>query len=111
MLRALWIVLSCLALGQALAQALHLPMPPSILGLLLLFAALQMGWVEEADIKPLADTLLNHLMLLLVPPCVAVMNYFDLLREYALAIIIASIVSTLFLLWFSAWLYRRVRTW
>ena len=45
-IRALLVVLGCLALGEATVWILGLKLPGSIVGMALLFAALQAGWVK-----------------------------------------------------------------
>ena len=45
-IRALLVVLGCLALGEATVWILGLKLPGSIVGMGLLFAALQAGWVK-----------------------------------------------------------------
>ena len=45
-IRALLVVLGCLALGEATVWILGLKLPGSIVGMGLLFVALQAGWVK-----------------------------------------------------------------
>ena len=54
-IRALLVVLGCLALGEATVWILGLKLPGSIVGMALLFAALQAGWVKLSWVGELAD--------------------------------------------------------
>ena len=94
MIRAFFIVFACLALGELVVKLLGLRLPPSIIGLLTLFLLLHSGVVREEWIKPLADFLMQYMLLLLVPPCVAVMNYYGLIAKDFWAILGASVLST-----------------
>ncbi len=57
-IRALLVVLGCLALGEATVWILGLKLPGSIVGMALLFAALQAGWVKLSWVGELADILM-----------------------------------------------------
>ena len=60
-IRALLVVLGCLALGEATVWILGLKLPGSIVGMALLFAALQAGWVKLSWVGELADILMANL--------------------------------------------------
>lgn len=98
MIRALCIVFGCLAAGQALVQWLDLRFPASIVGMGILFALLQAGWVKAAWLQKITDVLMQNLSLFLVPPCVAVMDYLPLIRNDFWPIFWASLGSTVLVL-------------
>ena len=50
-LKAIMIVFGCLFLGQVIVGLFDLPLPPSVVGLILLFLALQVGIVKLATIE------------------------------------------------------------
>jgi holin-like protein len=83
-----------LAAGTLIADGARLPVPGSVLGMVLLTAALQLRWIRLAWVRPAADLLLRHMGLLFVPPGVAVMVYADLIRAEWLPILAGSIAST-----------------
>ena len=62
-IRALLVVLGCLTLGEAAVWILGLKLPGSIVGMGLLFAALQAGWVKLSWVEELADILMANLTL------------------------------------------------
>ena len=55
-IRALLVVLGCLTLGEAAVWILGLKLPGSIVGMGLLFAALQAGWVKLSWVEDLDGT-------------------------------------------------------
>jgi holin-like protein len=61
-----WIV-GFWALGESLGRFLHLPIPGSVLGMLLLYLCLRMGWLKVSRIESGARGLLSVLALLFVP--------------------------------------------
>jgi holin-like protein len=91
---AFTLLLVFLAAGEAVAWALGLPVPGSVLGMVLLTGALRAGLVGVERVRPAADPLLRHMGLLFVPPGVAVMVHFDLIRAQWPAIVAGSVVGT-----------------
>ncbi|GAA5502488.1 holin-like protein CidA [Deinococcus xinjiangensis] len=71
----LGILVGFAALGMALTTWLHLPLPASVVGLALLWAALSLGWVRLHWLEEAADGLLGVLGLLFVPATVGFIDY------------------------------------
>lgn len=93
-IRALSIIFGFLALGEAVVYFTQLKFPGSIFGMFFLFGALQAGWVKASWLMQLVDVLMGNLALFLVPPCVAVMSYLDLIAKDFWSIALATLVST-----------------
>ena len=108
-IRALLVVLGCLTLGEAAVWILGLKLPGSIVGMGLLFAALQAGWVKLSWVEELADILMANLTLFLVPPCVAVISYVDVIANDWFSILTATIVSTVCVLLVTGKVHEWVR--
>ncbi len=106
------ILFGFLGLGEALSAATGLPIPGSVLGMLLLTAGLLSGVVREEWVARMADGLLDHLGLLFVPPGVGVMLHFDLIGREWLPMVVTVLASTAAVLavtgWITAALVRRV---
>lgn len=108
-IRALSIVFGFLALGEIVVYVTKIPFPASVLGLFGLFFALQLGWVKVAWLRQLTDTLMGNLSLFLVPPCVAIMNYLDVVQRDFLPIVISSVLSTCVVLYVTGKTYEWLR--
>ena len=89
MIRAVGILLGFLTAGECIVFFTGLKLPGSIIGMGLLFAALQAGW---------GNVLMTNLSLFLVPACVAVISYLDLIRKDWLSITVATLASTFLVL-------------
>jgi holin-like protein len=87
-----------LAAGTLVADGARVPVPGSVLGMVMLTGALQLRWIRLAWVRPAADLLLRHMGLLFVPPGVAVMVHTELIRAEWLPIVAGSIVSTVVVL-------------
>lgn len=79
--------------GEALVRLTGVPVPGSVVGMVLLAVALRRGWVHFGVARPAADVLLKNLALFFVPPGVGLMLFFDLVRAEWLAILAANVVG------------------
>lgn len=89
-------------LGGVIVKALQLPLPGSIIGLLILLALLHMKIVPKQLIADGAGFLLPILTLLFIPATVGVINYPELLSWYGVSLLIITIISTVFTIGFTA---------
>lgn len=94
LLRSLFLLLLYLGAGNLLAALGGLPVPGSVLGMVLLAASLRLGVVRVAHVTEGASLLLRHMALFFVPPGVGVVLYFDLLRREWLAVAAGSVAGT-----------------
>lgn len=91
------------ALGEGVAALLPwAPLPGSLWGMLLAFAALEAGWLPEARIRRAASTLVRLLGLLFVPVGVGVVAYGELFARHAAAIAVAIVAGSIVTLLASA---------
>ncbi len=84
-----------LALGELIVWLTGVPIPSSVIGMLLLAASLQLGWLKENQVKQVSDFLVRNLGFFFVPAGVSVMLYFDIFRDEWFPILIATLASTL----------------
>ncbi|MDO5651787.1 MAG: CidA/LrgA family protein [Moraxella sp.] len=103
------IVFGCLFVGQVIIWLTKLPLPPSIIGLLLLFGLLQSRLVKIEQVQSLARVLLDYLAFLIVPACISLMQYFEVIKMDFWAIIGATVFGTLLVLFATAHSYQIVR--
>jgi holin-like protein len=88
------LLLTFLVAGEAVAYYTGLPVPGSVIGMVLLAVGLGIGLVPLAGVERVADWLLEHLGLFFVPPGVGLMLHWGLLRREWLPILVALVVST-----------------
>jgi holin-like protein len=118
MIRGFFILLAFELVGEVAARGLGLPAPGPVIGLALLVVALSLyrrwrPFDEEAlaasDLGRAATGLLAVLPLLFVPAGVGVVQYLSLLREQALALAAALVVSTVATLLVTAGVFLLVK--
>ncbi|MBR6103777.1 MAG: CidA/LrgA family protein [Paludibacteraceae bacterium] len=109
MIRQCAILFGCLAAGELLVFLTGIKLPSSIIGMLLLTLLLKLGWVKLEWVKGLSDFLIANLGFFFVPPGVALMLYFDIIKAQFLPIVAATIVSTALVLVVTGWTHQWVR--
>ena len=98
MIRQCLILFGCLAAGELVVMLTGIQLPSSIIGMLLLTLLLQLGWVKLEWVRGMTDYLIAKLSSSNVPPGVALMCYFDLIRAEWFPILAATVVSTMLVL-------------
>lgn len=103
------VLFSFLALGELIVWLTGIPIPSSIIGMLLLATALKLKLVRLFWIERIADFLLGNLGFFFVPAGVGVMNCFGLIKDQWLPIIGASVISTFLVIAVTGWVHQSVR--
>ena len=80
--------------SQLIEAALPFPFPASVIGMVLLLLLLASGLLRVEHIQEKADFLLANMAFFFLPAGVSIMNYFDLLRSSAAALVVICLVST-----------------
>ncbi|MFS0728252.1 CidA/LrgA family protein [Paenibacillus sp. 1P07SE] len=91
------------AAGEGMEHGLNIPLPGNVIGMLMLLAALRLGWVKLEWMKDAAQLLLSHMMLFFAPIVVGTMVYADVILGHPLAIGSAVTAGTLFVLVAGGW--------
>lgn len=107
-LRSFAIIYAFLLVGNAVVSLAQLPMPGSIVGMVLLAFCLHRGLISLQVAEPSAGFLTGNMALFFVPPGVGLIVYFDLLKEEWLAILLASVIGTFAVLVTVALLQQRL---
>ncbi|MDY2624604.1 MAG: CidA/LrgA family protein [Alloprevotella sp.] len=106
MIRQLAILFGCLALGELLIYFTGIPLPSSIVGMLLLTLFLQLRVIRLEWVQMLADFLVANIGFFFVPPGVAIMCHFKLIKAEWLPIVVASVISTVLVLAVTGWVHQ-----
>ncbi|WP_047155339.1 CidA/LrgA family protein [Aneurinibacillus tyrosinisolvens] len=80
--------------GYLIVEALHVPVPGNVVGMILLFLLLASGifplrWIEQAS-----SFLIKHLAFFFIPIAVGLMNFGPFFAKNGIALIAALLVST-----------------
>ena len=84
----LMIIFMISLVGEGISSVFHLPVPGSIIGLVLLFLALQFKLLRLRHISMVGNFLLANMTILFLPPAVGIMDKFQVIALYLLPIIL-----------------------
>lgn len=90
----LFLILLFYLLGSVVSALTGQFIPGSVLGMMMLFGALSLKWVRPERVRKASMFLIDNMMLFFIPVGVGLMTSYTLLGRYMLAIIVASLVST-----------------
>lgn len=94
------------ALGELLHSLIPLPIPASIYGMILLFAALALKIVRVEAVADVGNFLTSLLPLLFVVPMVSLTEYWQLIQQDIWVILAIILVSTVLVFATSGWVTR-----
>lgn len=103
------VLFAFLALGELVVWLTGIPIPSSIIGMLLLTAALKMKLVRVFWVDKVADFLLKNLGFFFVPAGVGLMNCLGLIKEQWVPIVGACAFSTFLVIAVTGWVHQSVR--
>ncbi len=80
-------------LGRWIAQSLHLPLPGSVIGMLLLFCLLMTRVIRLEWVEPTAALFNRHLAFFFVPIAVGLLAYGSVIRSDGALMLLAGVLS------------------
>ena len=98
MVRQCFILFGCMAAGELITMLTGVKLPSSIIGMLLLTLLLKVKVIKLEWVRGLTDFLIANLGFFFVPPGVALMLYFDLIKAEIVPIALATLLSTIIVL-------------
>lgn len=94
MLDAIALLFVCQLLGDSIHRLTGVPLPGSVIGMMLLIGWLATVRRERPTLEALTVWLTAHLSILFVPAAVGVIEEGDILSRYGLGLVLATMVST-----------------
>ncbi|WP_312524183.1 CidA/LrgA family protein [Anaerospora sp.] len=92
----LLIILLVSLAGDKMAAVFSLPIPGSVVGMLLLFTLLSLGVIKPAQIQEVTGFLLKHMAFFFIPVTVGLMNYWEIFHQQGI-VLIALLAISLFI--------------
>ena len=96
--------------GNQIVRLTGLPVPGNVVGVVLLYALLNLGLIRLEQVQDAADFLLRHLVFFFIPVAVDLMNWGGLFYRYGLMLALAIAVSTVLTYvgtgWIAQWLQK-----
>ncbi len=89
-------------LGELVVYLLDSSIPGSIVGMILLTIALELKVIKLHQVEAISDFLIRNMAFFFIPPGVGLMVNLQLIADNWIAIVVATIVSTVLVLIFTA---------
>jgi len=89
----LTIIFTISLIGEIISDGLHLPIPGSMIGLLILFLLLQFKLLRMRHVNMVGNFLLANMTILFLPPAVGIMDKFHVIAPYLFPIILTNIMG------------------
>lgn len=94
-IRQFLIILAVSFLGEVLRYVLPLPIPASIYGLVLMFAALELGIIKLDSVRETGKFLIEIMPMMFIPAGVGLLDAWGKLSPVLLPLVVIVIVSTI----------------
>ncbi len=98
-------------IGNMIQTILNLPLTGSIIGMLVLFIVIQLGWIKISWGEEGSSWLQSNLQVFFVPPTVGIINHFDFFRANTILLVLGLIGSTLITCLLSALTSHWIMAW
>ncbi len=95
-------------IGVLITSVTKIPLPPSIIGFILLFICLLLQWIKVDFIRDGASFLISSMLIFYIPPLIGIIEYPQLLSLTGISLFGAVIISTLFSLLMTSYLSQKI---
>ena len=103
LLKEIALVLIIAMTGDSLARAFDIPIPGSVIGMLLLLIALSAGMIKIQSLEQISAFLLSNLAFFFIPAGVGLMNVMGTVQADLVKILAVVILSTILVLVTTGW--------
>lgn len=98
-----------LAAGELIVWLTGVPVPSSIIGMILLAATLQSGRLKLSQVETFADFLTRNLGFFFVPAGVGIMRCLGVIADQWVPIVVSTVVSTFIIIAVTGWVHQITR--
>lgn len=96
-------------ISQIVEAVLPFPFPASVIGMVLLLILLLVRALKVDHIREKSDFLLSNMAFFFIPAGVSIINYFDILADSLVPLLVICLVSTLLTFAVTAWAVQLTR--
>lgn len=94
-------------LGSLIAALIHNFIPGSVIGMILLFAALSLKLIRPGVTKKASKFLLDNMLLFFIPVSVGLITSYTLVTKNVVAIVVSTVISTIMVIVVVGWTTQR----
>ena len=104
------VLFAFLVAGELLVRFTGIPVPSSIIGMVLLCASLKLGIVKLKWVEKLSSFLVHNLGFFFFFSCIGLMNCLGLIADQLMPIVCASVISTVIIIAVTGWVHQFTRS-
>ena len=104
------VLFAFLVAGELLVRFTGIPVPSSIIGMVLLCASLKLGVVKLRWVDKLSGFLVHNLGFFFVPAGIGLMNCLGLIAQQWVPIVCSTIISTVIIIAVTGWEHQLTRS-
>ena len=104
------VLFTFLVAGELVVKLTGAPIPSSIIGMVLLCAALKVGIVKLEWVDKLSSFLVHNLGFFFVPAGIGLMNCLGLIADQWVPIVCATVISTIIIIAVTGWVHQLTRS-
>ena len=108
-LQQLMIILGAYLLGVIIQTAFNMPIPGTVLGLIILFLGLYSGIIKVEMIEDMCEILISHMSFLFIPAGVGLITSFNLLSGKIIAFSLIILISPVIVWVVTAYVVKLLR--
>ena len=109
LLRQFLIILIICFIGEVLSKVAHIPLPGSIIGMILLFICLLLGIIKLEMLEEISKFLLDHLAFFFIPAGVGLLAYVGILKENLVPILVICFLTTFLVMIVTGWTVQIIK--
>lgn len=93
--REVLIIFGISYIGDCLQKLFHLPLPGSLIGMMLLLLCLQFRIIKIHQVETVSDFLLGHLPFFFIPAGVSLLSYVNIIQDVWFPLLVVCFVTTI----------------
>ncbi len=109
LLRQFLIILIICFVGEVLSSVVHVPLPGSIIGMILLFICLLLGVIKLEHIEAISKFLLDHLAFFFIPAGVGLLAHVGILKANLVPILVICFITTFLVMIVTGWTVQIIK--
>lgn len=104
------VLFAFLVAGELLVRFTGIPVPSSIIGMVLLCMSLKLGVVKLQWVEKLSSFLVHNLGFFFVPAGIGLMNCLGLIADQWVPIVLSTVISTVIIIAVTGWVHQLTRS-
>lgn len=102
-LKGIFIILVCLALGKVLSGLVGGFIPGSVIGMILLFLSLLLGIVKEESVRDVAGFLTDNMALFFIPALIGILDMWGIIKVHFWGWLILLVLTAVIVMAAAGW--------